>query len=59
MFDVVFVYVFYLISYLLKLYKFIVYMGYIIYIMNYYVVILIKNLELFEFLNKRVIEFKL
>lgn len=54
MFDVVFVYVFYLISYLLKLYKFIVYMGYIIYIMNYYVIILIKNLELFKFLNKRV-----
>lgn len=54
MFDVVFVYVFYLISYLLKLYKFTVYMGYIIYIMNYYVIILIKNLELFKFLNKRV-----
>lgn len=43
MFDVVFVYVFYLI-----------FMGYIIYIMNYYVIILIKNLELFKFLNKRV-----
>lgn len=57
--DVVSAYVSYLIPYLLKLYKSTVHMGYITYIMNYYVVILTKNLESLELLNKRVIEFKL
>lgn len=54
--DVVPAYVSYLIPYLLKLYKSTVHMGYITYIMNYYVVILTKNLEeSLELLNKRVI----